>query len=343
MITPKNNSTEKPIRWGFIGCGSVTEKTSGPAFRHVPNSTIRAIMRRDIDRARSSAGLLNAQRWYDSIDDLLNDEAVDAVYIATPPGLHLEHSLACCRARKPVYIEKPFARSFNEARAIVTAFEAAKLPLFVAHYRRALPRFLELKKIIDSGEIGEITDVRIRLTRRFEDDKQHSWLFEPTLSGGGKFFDIAPHAVDLLIFLFGEFAEVHSVVTTTQHARNLEDLVVFCFKTVGGVVGTANFNLVSDTKGDDFSIYGRTGSISTHVHGDKPIIVTNSNGGSRAVNLTNPQYIEEPMIAEIVKCLRGEDAVPCLGRDALETYRVIDLILAKFYGGREDDFWKRVR
>ena len=297
-------------------------------------------MRRDLSKARMSAYALGAASWYDSVEDLLRDDSVDAVYIATPPGLHLNQALACCRYKKPVYIEKPFARNFSEAHKLVDTFEKAGVSLFVAHYRRALPRFLELKAVIDSGEIGEITDTRIRLTRRYKDDRNHAWLFRPELSGGGKFFDIAPHSIDLLVFLFGDFNNVHSSVITTTHGSNLEDLVAFCFDTVNGVVGSANFNFISGTKDDQFEIFGRAGSISAYVHGNEPIVVNGLNG-QRVLEIANPRYIEESMIGEVVKHLRGEESKPCFGRDALATYRIIDQILSKFYGGREDEFWAR--
>lgn len=82
----------------------------------------------------------SAPHWFSRIDDLLASD-VDAIYIATPPGLHYEQALKCCDYGKPVYIEKPFARNYAEAKAIVHAFAQKNLPVYVGHYRRALPRF----------------------------------------------------------------------------------------------------------------------------------------------------------------------------------------------------------
>ncbi len=337
-MTTSNSLTE--VKWGFLGCGSVTESTSGPAFGRIANSTVHAIMRRTLPRAKLSAERLGAKKWYDSVDMLVNDPEVDAIYIATPPGCHLDHALACCRAKKPAYIEKPFARNFTEATAITDAFEREHVPLFVAHYRRALPRFLELKRIIDSGEIGIVRDVHVRLMRRFADDKDHPWLFSPELSGGGKFFDIAPHTIDLLVFLFGLFQNVHGNAITTKDARHLEDVVVFSFETSTHVLGTANFNLVADTKKDELRIYGSLGSVSATIHGDPPYVIRGISG-DREVAIRNPTYIEQPMIEEVVKFLLGSQASPCFGREALETYRIIDIILSDFYGGRDGAFWTR--
>ena len=88
----------KNIKRGLIGCGNVVEKKSGPAFNITSRSSIYAIMRRDITKAKESAKKLGAKKWYNNIDELLEDKEVNAIYIATPPGLHLEQAIKCCNA-----------------------------------------------------------------------------------------------------------------------------------------------------------------------------------------------------------------------------------------------------
>ena len=296
-------------------------------------------MRRDIGKARESAGRLRADTWYDTVEDLLSDQYVDAVYIATPPGLHKEHALAACAARKPTYIEKPFARNLHESQLIAGAFDQAGVPLYVAHYRRALPRFRELRRLIQKGIIGEVQDVTVQLTRRYQDDAQHPWLFKPEISGGGKFFDIAPHTLDLLVFLFGNFTEVHGIARATDSGAGLEDIVSMCFSTQK-MIGAAVFNMVADSKSDAFTISGSEGHVYASVHGNDPIRIENTSG-EHSINLDNPAYIQEPMVAEVVRNILGEESSPCFAKDALETYRIIDSVLSSFYGGRDDDFWNR--
>ncbi|NCB26189.1 MAG: Gfo/Idh/MocA family oxidoreductase, partial [Bacteroidia bacterium] len=101
------------IHWGFIGCGNVTEKKSGPAFSKVEGSDVVAVMRRDIDKAKDYARRHGVGKWYDNAADLINDPQVNAVYVATPPGSHAEHAIAAMRAGKPVYVEKPMAASYE--------------------------------------------------------------------------------------------------------------------------------------------------------------------------------------------------------------------------------------
>ena len=95
---------EQQIRWGFLGCGKVVRKKSGEAFRRVPNSTIHAIMRRELSAAEEAARHFGAEIFCDTQEALLSS-GIDAVYIATPPGLHYEQAMACLAAGKPVYLE----------------------------------------------------------------------------------------------------------------------------------------------------------------------------------------------------------------------------------------------
>jgi predicted dehydrogenase len=99
------------IRWGIIGCGDVTEVKSGPGFQQAHGSRLVAVMRRTGRLAEEYARRNGVPRWYDRADALISDPEVDAVYIATPPGSHMDHALQVASAGKPVYVEKPMARS----------------------------------------------------------------------------------------------------------------------------------------------------------------------------------------------------------------------------------------
>src|SRR5437879_730808 len=153
------------IRWGIIGCGDVTEVKSGPGFQLADGSALVAVMRRTAGLAEDYARRHEVPSWYDDVDRLIHDSDVDAVYIATPPGTHLEYALRVCAAGKPAYVEKPMARNHTECVRMVEGFELAGLPLFVAYYRRALPRFLKAKELIESGRLGTVTAVSYRHAR----------------------------------------------------------------------------------------------------------------------------------------------------------------------------------
>ena len=162
------------IHWGFIGCGNVTEKKSGPAFQKVEGSDVVAVMRRDAEKAKDYALRHGIKKWYNNADDLIHDPEVNAVYVATPPASHAEYAIKTMKAGKPVYVEKPLAASYEECLQIVNVAKETGVPCFVAYYRRTLPYFLRVKQLIDKGSIGNISTVQIRfaVAPREEDFKK---------------------------------------------------------------------------------------------------------------------------------------------------------------------------
>ena len=329
----------KKIKWGFIGCGRVVENKSGQAFKTIRDSQIYSIMRSDIHKARISAEKFGSPCYYDNVSDLLCNDEVNATYICTPPGLHFEQAMQCCAHGKAAYIEKPFARNYEEASAIVSAFAANKVPLFVAHYKRALPRFVEIKRILESGEIGYPTEIDFRMNRFYNPQGNvPSWLYNPVLSGGGKFFDIAPHTIDLMVFLFGNFVQVSGNATNNNSDYLVEDIVTMSFKTEKGIVGTANFNLIADTKNDKMIVYGTKGHLEFSVHASDVVKICSPNG-TKELKIKTPKFVSEPLITTIVDELLGRGVCPSTGVDALPTAKIIDTVLDSYYGGRQRDFW----
>ena len=185
------------IQWGFIGCGAVTEKKSGPAFNKVQGSKVVAVMRRDIEKAKDYAIRHDVKKYYSDADELINDPEVNAIYIATPPGSHFKYAEAAMRAGKPVYIEKPMASSYNECIEINKVSEETGIPCFVAYYRRTLPYFLKVKQLIDEGALGEISTVQISFAippyATDYDRENLPWRVKKEIAGAGYFYDLASH------------------------------------------------------------------------------------------------------------------------------------------------------
>ena len=331
---------EKQIRWGFLGCGNVVQKKSGEAFRAVPHSTIGAIMRRDLDAAEKAARHFGAPLWCDNLDELLSSP-IDAVYIATPPGLHYEQAMACLKAGKPVYLEKPFARNYTEAKMLTDAFLAAGIPLYVGHYRRALPRFLKIKELLDSGIIGQAQTVDFYLNRIFDPKEAATkWLYNPVLSGGGKFYDIAPHTVDIFQFLFGNIREVAGSAENCGTGCPLENIVTMDVVTAQNVRASLRFCCTASEKSDRMSVTGSNGRMEFSVHGKQDVKVWDSSGHLIFDStITDPVTVEQPMVQTVVEDLLGLGHCLSHAEDVLITYDVIDQVLDAFYGGRQDDFW----
>lgn len=323
----------KTIRWGIIGCGDVTEVKSGPGFQKADNSQLVAVMRRNGDLARDYALRHNVPKWYDNAENLINDPDVDAVYIATPPAFHCEYTIKCAKAGKPVYVEKPMARNFEECTAMVQACENARVPLFVAYYRRALDRFNKIKELIDCGEIGEIRLVTITLYKRpLQIDVNTGklpWRVIPEISGGGEFLDLASHTLDVLDYILGPIEEASGYASNQAKLYEAEDIVTASLSFASGVKGTGTWCFSSFSDYDMNEIVGSKGKISFSTYGAEPILLTTL-AGVIPISVVNPIHIQQQLIQSIVSDLNGLGVCPSKGISAARTTWVMDEILKNY-------------
>lgn len=338
------SSAIKTIRWGIIGCGNVTEVKSGPGFQRAEGSELLAVMRRSPGLAEEYAQRHNVPRWYEDADALINDPDVDAVYIATPPGSHLDYALRVCAAGKPAYVEKPMARSYGECRQMLETFQSAGLPLFVAYYRRALPRFLQVQEILETRGIGEVTGVSYRyasMSHRHTDPQKLPWRVVVEESGGGHFLDLGCHTLNILDFLLGPLEEVSGQAANIAAPYAAEDSVAMQFRTSSGALGTAVWNFSASLREDIIEITGTNGRLSLSTFGNEPIVLTGGLPGDVTFDRPNPTHIQQPLIQTIVNNLRGLGDCPSTGESAARTSQLMDTVLSDYYGGRDDAFWTR--
>ena len=331
------------IRWGIIGCGNVCEVKSGPGLQKAHGSELLAVMRRSSELAEDYARRHGVPKWYDQADALIHDDDVNAVYVATPVGHHMDYALAVCQAGKPAYVEKPMARNHAECRRMVDAFKAAGLGLFVAYYRRGLDRFLKVKQLVETGRIGRVTGVSYRLSQarhRGVDPQNLPWRLVAEHSGGGIFLDLGSHTLDVLDFILGPLTDVTGMAVNAASDYDVEDNVVMLFRTPSGGQGTASWNFASDMEQDLIEIAGTEGRIALSTFGDEPVRLTTS-GGEETFDLPNPPHVQQPLIQTIVDELLGRGKCPSTGESAARTARVMDAVLEGYYGGRDDEYWLR--
>jgi 1,5-anhydro-D-fructose reductase (1,5-anhydro-D-mannitol-forming) len=339
MANPAFFSGRNVVRWGIIGCGDVTEVKSGPGFQKAVGSQLVAVMRRDAAKAADYAKRHAVSRWYSNADALIADPEVDAVYIATPPDSHADYALKVAAAGKPAYVEKPMARHGAECDQMVEAFARARLPLFVAYYRRRLPRFLKVQNLIQSGELGRITGVSYRLLAPHHRSPE-SWRIEATLAGGGHFLDVGSHALDLIDYLLGPLSKVVGNAANLASPYAVEDTVSLSFRTEVGALGAMLCDFASEMRDDTLQITGTAGQVTFSVFGSDPVRFESAQG-QQAFDLPNPPHVAQPLIQSVVDDLIGRGACPSTGESARRTSRVMDAVLGEYYGGRDDAFWQR--
>ncbi len=321
----------KTIRWGIIGCGDVTEIKSGPGFQLAEHSSLTAVMRRSGHLAEDYARRHGVPRWYDNAQALIDDPEVDAVYIATPTDSHRDYTLAAARAGKPVYVEKPMARNHSECQAMIDGCRQAGVPLFVTYYRRALPRFLKVKELVDSGVIGEPRLVTIDLHWTPPpnlDPDNLPWRLDPAVAPGGLFLDLACHQLDVLDYILGPVTAARGHSGNQAGLYPNKDIVTGSWTYQSGAQGVGAWYFTAAATRDMMVIHGSTGAITFSGFTTDPVRLTTADGET-AFPLDNPTHIQQPLIQTIVNALNGVGACPSTGDSAARTSWVMDQLLAE--------------
>jgi predicted dehydrogenase len=324
------------INWGIIGCGNVTELKSGPAFNKVAHSKLHAVMRRNGEKAADYAKRHGIPVWYSDASQLINDPDVNAVYIATPPDTHASYAIEAMLAGKPVYVEKPMARNYQECQEMIRVSQETGMPMFVAYYRRTLPAFLKVKELVDNEIIGKPLTVNIRLHKSFGEKDQYtesqSWHVNPDIAGAGYFFDLASHQLDYLDYLFGPVVQVHGIAVNLAGYYKAEDTVMGTFLFGNGVIGTGSwcFVVAKGNEEDIIEISGTKGKLtfSSFQHGDVKLTTPE---GTINFSFQNPQNIQNHLIQQVVNELRGEGKCVSTGQTAARTSGVLDEMVKNYY------------
>lgn len=324
----------KNIYWGFIGCGEVTERKSGPAFGLIEGSSVVAIMSRSKEKAASYAERHNIPRWYTDAQSLINDPQVNAIYIATPPSSHATYAIMAMKAGKPVYVEKPLAASYMDCQRVMRISAETGVPCFVAYYRRCLPYFNKVRELLDQKTIGRIINVQIRFSVPPRDLDYNStslpWRVQRDIAGGGYFYDLAPHQLDLLQEFFGPIVHVSGFHANRGGLYQSEDTVSASFAFQDGMPGSGSWCFVGheSARTDQIELIGERGRLRFSVFTYEPIVLQTSEG-LQEISVPNPEHVQLPLIEQIVKHLQGSSNCTSDCISATSVNWVMDRILGK--------------
>jgi predicted dehydrogenase len=320
---------EKTVKWGILGCGDVTEVKSGPAYQQVSGFELHAVMRRDLVKAEDYARRHQVPKFYGDADALINDPAVDAVYIATPPDSHARYAFKVAAAGKICCIEKPMAPSYEDCLAIQEAFESKKLPLFVAYYRRSLPRFEKVRSWLEASKIGDIRHVSLHLSKAaspLDLSGAVNWRTQASIAYGWYFDDLASHGMDLLLYLLGPIEKVQGHAFNQQKLYTAKDAVVGSWLHKSGVTGSGAWNFGAYKKEDRVEIFGSQGKISFAVFEDFALQLETASTQEH-ISIENPKHIQSHHVQKIKEHLLGQAPHPSSGKTATHTAWVLDRLL----------------
>ncbi len=318
------------IRWGMIGCGDVAEVKSGPALQKAEGSALVAVTRRDRAKAEDFARRHGVEHVPADAASLIADPRVDAVYVATPPASHVELALKVAAAGKPCLVEKPMATTHEGCARLNEAFGGRGTPLFVAYYRRALPRYLQVRDLLSNGAIGRVTSVHAHVQQPLATGAAaRAWRFEPEVAGAGLFLDLASHCVDLLDFLVGRIAHVSGFAINTGGAYAAEDVTTAAFEFENNVVGTGVWNFNAPSSSDVMVFTGSSGELRVPVFTDGDVVLA-TGGEERVIPFRNPPHVHQPLVQSIVDELRGRGRCESTGESGARASWVMDQCLARW-------------
>ena len=303
----------------------------------IKHSKLVAVMRRNAAKAEDYARRHNVPKWYDDADKLINDPEINAIYIATPPGSHEEYTHRAAKAGKAVYVEKPMARTHAECMSMVEVCKRASVPLFTAYYRRSLPNFLKIQSILNDGIIGDVRYVHILLNKTLQPDivwasgNSDNWRVVPEISGGGYFFDLASHQLDMMDFLFGPIEGARGIARNQANLYPAEDIVTGIFHFKNGIVGQGTWCFTTSKSSDKevTTIVGSKGQLSFPFFGDHSVTLEVEGREKEVLKFDIPINIQQPLIQTIVDELTGSGTCPSTGVSGARTNKVMEILSGK--------------
>jgi predicted dehydrogenase len=326
------------VNWGIIGAGDVCEVKSAPAMTRVEGSKLVAVMRRNAEKAADFAQRHNVPKWYTDADALINDPEVNAIYIATPPDSHPFYTFKAADAGKPVYVEKPMARTHQESLDMVSVCQKAGVPLFTAYYRRELAMYKTVKRLLTEGVIGDVRFVDIKIHKPLKpdivgaSDKKDNWRVFPDVAGGGYFYDLGSHQLDLMDFLFGTITSASGFAANQAGLYPAEDIVLGSFQFENGILGQGSwcFNAPLSSQTELTTVYGSKGQLSFTFFSNYHITLKIDGKRTKTLKFEMPQHIQQPLIQTIVDELRGNGKCISTGVSGARTNRVLEMMFSEY-------------
>lgn len=313
------------IRWGVIGCGDIARKRVAGAIQLDANSQLIAVCRRDETKLRQFCDDFGVERAYRSADQLLADDDIDAVYIATPVNEHRPQTLEAAAAGIHVLCEKPMAISGAECDEMIAACRLGNVLLGVAYYRRFYPVVLRMKELIAAGEIGDVLAVNVVCATPLDisPGEDGYWRVIPESGGGGALMDIGSHRINLLLDMFGPVAEVKSLCGTRAADYENENIASVLLSHQSGVHASLTCLFGTPIDPDEFAVIGTRGRLKA-----APL-----NGGELTIEMADGMRVEQhpphanlhaPLIADFTAAILANHSPTITGEEGRLTTAAMD-------------------
>ena len=314
------------VGWGIVGCGDITNKAVAPAINAQPDSELVAFFSNSPERAEEMRAAHGAKRAYSHLDDILADDEVDVIYVASPVHRHAPESIAAARAGKHVICEKPMALTMPEAEEMIAAAEDAGVHLAAAYYRRFYPKARKMKQLLDEGAIGKPLLAQVAIGSRpviTEDNPKH-WRTVIATAGGGALMDVGSHRLDITCWLLGEPERVcgfaDNLDRPDMQVPDTESLL--CRMASGAHLHCTAYWSMPD-RADDMEIWGTEGRLlATPFDGPELTVVRGDE--RQTLDLPRPDNPHYPLVDDFARGLVEGRGPTFTGRDGILAQRIIN-------------------
>jgi myo-inositol 2-dehydrogenase/D-chiro-inositol 1-dehydrogenase len=318
------------VRVGFVGAGAITQRHLGILAKR-SEVEVTAVCDLDAQRAQAAADVVEA-RAYTAWQSMLDEEHLDALFVCTPPESHAAPALAALGHGVPVYVEKPLARTYADARAIVSAWEESETVCAVGYQWRSLDLLLDLRSALRGAAPGMLISRSIGPTESArgvaDAGSGESWFVDPRRSGG-ILFELGSHDIDLQLALAGPVDSVQAAAATGLLALagtppgRLDDSVAAILRFAGGGLGTIQVAWTEAQEPPVYSLDVLAADVALQLDLD-PIFRLSGRAGGVEVAADSRIDPSESALAGFLDAARsGEPGrVACSPADALGTLRV---------------------
>jgi predicted dehydrogenase len=319
--------SNRKFNWGIIGPGRIAHQFA-QGLAVIDDAALYAVASTHRERAQAFAEQYGDAKAYASYEALVNDPAVDAIYIATPHRFHVDNALLCLNAGKPVLCEKPLTVNAAEARRVIETARANRLFLMEALWTRFLPIYKQIREWLDAKAIGDLKLLVSTFGWNVPKEEGDRW-YSPELAGG-TLLDMGVYPLAVSQWVMQQMPQAFSAQARLSHT-GVDELTAGLLKYDTGVISQFHSSFVHDGV-NDFYIYGSTGHIRIHANywgATQATLVTGQHTSTVSKPLPGGGFEFE--IAEAMRCIRaGLLKSPGMSQaDTLANLELMDAIRAE--------------
>lgn len=324
---------------GIIGCGRIAQVRHIPEYADHRDARLDAFYDLNPERARELAGTYGG-RVYETYEELLEDEKIDAVSICVPNEFHAKISIAALKAGKDVLCEKPMAVTLEECRQMAEAAEKTGQCLMIGQNQRLAKGHALARKLIERGDIGKVITFKTTFGHGGPeswsiDPGSNTWFFDKKKAAMGAMADLGIHKTDLIQYLMGEYvAETTAVITTLDkkdgsgNLIGVDDNAICIYKMENGCIGTMTASWTCYGAEDNSTIlYGTKGVMKIYSDPAHSIVVELKGGEKICYDLdkiqTNDNQTKSGVIDLFMDCLVHNTPPEISGEEALAAMKAV--------------------